>query len=56
VGHCPVSWREIDPVLRAMRLPQDAMGAPLDPAGIPYRLAKDGCEVELDPRSEIPTR
>ncbi len=55
-GHCPVAWRELEPVLRALRIPQDTSGAPLDPVGIPYLLEKDGCDVKLDPKSEIPGR
>ncbi len=55
-GHCPVSWRELEPVLRALRIPQDTSGVPLDPVGIPYLLEKDGCDVKLDPKSEIPAR
>jgi len=55
-GRCPASWREIEPVLRAMRIPLDQSGAPLDPAGMPYLLAKDLCDVELNPQSEIPLK
>jgi tetratricopeptide (TPR) repeat protein len=55
--HCPSSWKEISPALRALRLPIDAnTGAPLDPAGTPYLLVKGGCEVDLDPRSQVPYR
>ena len=53
-GKCPDSWKEIEPVLRALRVPVDASGAPLDPSGVPYVLRE--CEVELDPKSEIPTK
>ena len=56
-GRCPESLSALAPVLR--RVPQmhlDASGTPLDPAGTPYLLAtKDGgCDVDLDPRSEVP--
>ena len=55
-GKCPNSWKEIEPVLRAVRIPVDASGAPLDPAGIPYVLRAGTCEVDLDPKSEIPAK
>lgn len=55
--HCPSSWKDISAALSALRLQLDAnTGAPLDPAGTPYLLRKDGCEVELDPRSQVPYR
>ncbi|HUS13230.1 MAG TPA: hypothetical protein VMZ30_22355, partial [Pyrinomonadaceae bacterium] len=54
---CPGSWKEITQTLRAFRLPIDAnSGAPLDPAGTPYLLVKGGCDVDLDPRSQVPYR
>ena len=55
-GKCPNTWKEIEPVFRAVRVPVDASGAPLDPTGIPYILQRDTCDIELDPKSEIPTR
>jgi len=55
-GKCPNSWKEIEPVLRAVRIPVDASGAPLDPAGVPYVLRAGTCEVDLDPKSDIPTK
>jgi tetratricopeptide (TPR) repeat protein len=53
-GKCPSSWKEIEPVFRALRVAVDASGAPLDPSGAPYVLRE--CEVELDPKSEIPAK
>jgi tetratricopeptide (TPR) repeat protein len=53
-GHCPPSWREVETLLRASRFSIDASGAPLDPAGTSYRLVKNGCDVDLDPKSEVP--
>lgn len=53
VGKCPSSWREVEPLLRAARLPV-ADRAPIDPAGTPYVLLTDKCEVDLDPGSVIP--
>jgi tetratricopeptide (TPR) repeat protein len=53
-GHCPATWREIELFLRASRFRVDAAGAPLDSAGTPYRLVKNGCDVDLDPKSEVP--
>ena len=55
-GRCPTSWKELDPVLRASRVPLDASGAPLDPSGVPYVLRVGACEVDLDPKSEIPMK
>jgi hypothetical protein len=52
---CPASWKDISATLRALRFRTDAnTGAPLDPAGTPYLLGKNGCEVELDPKSQVP--
>ena len=53
-GKCPSSWKEVELVFRALRIAVDASGAPLDPSGTPYVLR--GCEVDLDPKSEIPTK
>jgi tetratricopeptide (TPR) repeat protein len=47
-GKCPDSWRELEPTLRALRIPVDHSGAPLDPSGAPYVLQAGACEVELD--------
>src|SRR5215213_104478 len=55
-GKCPSSWKEVDPVFRALRVPVNASGAPLDPTGVPYVLKSGTCEIELDPKSEIPAR
>ena len=55
-GRCPNSWKELDPVFRALRVPVDASGAPLDPSGAPYVLRAGACEVDLDPKSEIPAK
>ena len=56
IGNCPNTWKEIEPVLRAVRVPVDASGAPLDPTGVPYVLRGGACEVDLDPNSVIPTK
>lgn len=54
-GKCPDSWRELGPVFRAVRIPVDQSGAPLDPSGTPYVLKPGACEVELDPqKTEVP--
>jgi tetratricopeptide (TPR) repeat protein len=54
---CPSSWKDISATLASLRLRIDvSTGAPLDPAGTPYLLGKNGCEVELDPRSQVPYR
>ena len=55
-GKCPQSWREIEPVFRALRIAVDTAGAPFDPSGVPYVLRAGACEVDLDPKSEIPVK
>jgi tetratricopeptide (TPR) repeat protein len=55
-GKCPNTWKEIEPVFRALRVAVDASGAPLDPSCVPYVLRAGACEVELDPKSEIPAK
>ena len=55
-GRCPVSWTELAPTLRSLKIPVDAAGAPFDPAGVAYVLLADKCEVETDPRSEVPNK
>jgi tetratricopeptide (TPR) repeat protein len=47
-GECPDSWRELESAFRALRIPVNQSGAPLDPSGAPYVLQTDNCEVELD--------
>lgn len=51
---CAASWLEVSDALRKARLRLDASGAPLDPTDLPYQLNKTACEVELDPRSQVP--
>lgn len=53
VGRCAASWKELGPVLRAIRFSLDDSGAPLDPAGTGYVLRSD-CHVDLDPKSLVP--
>jgi len=55
-GHCVTSWREISAPLFAAGLRIDASGAPLDPTDVPYRLIKNGCDVDLDEQSVLPRR
>jgi Flp pilus assembly protein TadD len=55
-GHCAQSWREITPMLHAIRMAVDASGAPLDPARTPYILLSNECDVELDQHSEVPMK
>lgn len=55
-GRCPNSWKEVEPVFRTLRIAVDASGAPLDPSGVPYVLRAGACEVDLDPKSEIPVK
>ena len=51
-----VSWTKLAPTLRALKIPVDAAGAPFDPSGVAYVLLADKCEVETDPRSEVPNK
>ena len=53
-ARCPSSWKEVTGALRAARLRTDISGAPVDPANTPYLLVKEGCDVDLDPRSQVP--
>lgn len=53
-GKCPNSWADLAPILRALRIPVDPSGAPFDPAGVPYVMLSDKCDVETDARSEVP--
>ena len=56
-GRCASSWKDVHAGLRAARLKLDAStGAPLDPSGTPYRLVKDGCDVDLDVQSQVPRK
>jgi len=55
-GKCPSSWKEIEPVFRALHIAVDASGAPLDPSGAPYVLRAGACDVDPDPKSEIPVK
>jgi tetratricopeptide (TPR) repeat protein len=55
-GRCPSFWREIEPTLRALRVPLDSAGAPLDPSGAPYVLGKSDCEIDLGPNSLVPRK
>ena len=54
-GRCPGSWQDMAPLLRAARLPI-AEGGPIDPAGTPYKLVTETCDVDLDPNSNIPKK
>lgn len=55
-GRCLGSWREVGGVLQTLHIAVDTNGAPVDPSGFPYRLVKNGCDVDLDPKSEVPAR
>ncbi len=56
VGRCPGSWREMSALLGAFRIQVDSSGAPRDPAGTPYLLVADTCDVNVDRNSEVPFR
>ncbi len=53
-GQCPSSWTELAPTLRALKVPLDPAGAPFDPSGVAYVMLANKCDVETDPRSEVP--
>src|SRR5687767_5417191 len=54
-GRCASSWRDVSPQLQLLDLRLDAITlAPVDPSGTPYVLIREGCDVDLDPRSFIP--
>jgi len=53
-GRCAADWQEVGPALRALLVPVDITGAPLDPSGKPYVLVSTNCEIDLDSKSEIP--
>jgi len=55
-GRCPGSWLEIAAVLQSMRFKLTRDGTPLDPAGSPYHLVQENCDVALDPKSPIPVK
>jgi tetratricopeptide (TPR) repeat protein len=55
-GRCPSSWKEVEPLLRALRVKVDSTGAPLDPTGTAYVMVGDGCDLDVDPNSEVPYR
>lgn len=52
---CPAAWLELAPALRALKIQTDPNGAPLDPAGVAYVLLPDKCDLETDPKSEVPS-
>src|SRR5258706_2012175 len=47
---------EVEPLLRALRVEVDSTGAPLDPSGTAYVLISEGCDLDVDPKSEVPSR
>jgi len=51
-GQCPATWKELEPVLRSLRVALNAEAAPTDPSGVAYVL--NGCDVELNAKSEVP--
>jgi tetratricopeptide (TPR) repeat protein len=55
-SRCPSSWTEIGPLLRAAHLSVDTAGAPVDPGGTAYVLVTAKCEVQLDPKSQVPNK
>jgi len=55
-GRCPMSWTELREAFRVLSIPVDASGAPLDPSGVPYLLNQSACEVERNPKSEVPIK
>jgi tetratricopeptide (TPR) repeat protein len=56
IGRCPATWLDLAQAFRVLNIRTDQSGAPFDPAGVPYVLLTDQCDVVTDPKSEIPTR
>jgi tetratricopeptide (TPR) repeat protein len=54
LGRCPLSWKQISAQLSERGLAVDQSGAPIDPAGTPYLLKAENCDVDLDQKSEVP--
>ena len=55
MGKCPAAWLELAAALRALKIPTDTNGAPFDPAGVAFVLLPDRCDLETDPKSEVPS-
>jgi tetratricopeptide (TPR) repeat protein len=56
-GKCPDSWRELEQILRTLRIQVDQSAAPLDPSGAPYVLKAGACDVELDSKqTKVPLK
>jgi hypothetical protein len=55
-GRCPTSWKDLTASLQSRFKLEANTAAPLDPAGTPYLLVKEGCDVDLNPRSLVPYR
>jgi tetratricopeptide (TPR) repeat protein len=55
-SRCPSSWSEVGPLLRAAQVSMNIAGAPIDPGGTAYVLVTTRCEVELDPKSRVPSK
>jgi len=53
---CASSWKDVSQALRGAGLALDDSGSPVDPANVPYRLVKAGCDLDLDLRSEVPQK
>lgn len=56
IGRCPSSWKETEPLLRAVHIKLGLGGAPLDPAGTAYVLDTTKCDAEVDPNSQVPRK
>lgn len=55
-GRCPAAWSELREVFRVLAIPVAADGSPLDPTGMPYVLTAGACDVQLNPKSEVPIK
>jgi len=55
-GRCPSTWKEAEPLLRALNMKTDSSGAPLDPGGTPYVLIIGKCDLNLDRNSKVPRK
>ncbi len=57
-GRCASSWHDVVAAMRTakLRLSEVTGGPPIDPSAKPYRLVKEGCDVDLDENTKVPKR
>jgi tetratricopeptide (TPR) repeat protein len=55
-GRCPSTWKETEPLLRALNVNTDSTGSPIDPGGTSYVLIIAKCDLNLDRSSKVPRK